>query len=241
MCCTCTESIQHSYFKSFSYLTFDMLMAAGLFYASTHIDSAFTNEQYGNTNGFLLRHVLWTAYWITQGIVMTGLWVQGHECGHGGFSANETVNDCVGWVVHSALMVPYFSWSVACECAQSCGSAHCISICSSISQQHDLPRSSAPPADIAHLLLSLLLCSPLHRKMSHRRHHGATGNIDHDEVFVPEIHDDSHLTHDDHNDSYASDYLSVMSGVLSRLQYICTILFLGWPAYLINNSSSNKI
>jgi len=38
------------------------------------------------------------------------LWVIGHECGHGGFSDSELVNDVVGTVVHSLLLVPFFSW-----------------------------------------------------------------------------------------------------------------------------------
>jgi len=65
---------------------------------------------------------------------MTGLWVIGHECGHGGFSESPLVNDTVGLAVHSALLVPYFSW-----------------------------------------------------KISHRRHHSNTNNMDRDEVFVPQV------------------------------------------------------
>jgi len=44
---------------------------------------------------------------------MTGLWVIGHECGHGGFSDSTLVNDVVGWLVHSSLLVPYFSWKIS--------------------------------------------------------------------------------------------------------------------------------
>jgi omega-6 fatty acid desaturase (delta-12 desaturase) len=44
---------------------------------------------------------------------MTGLWVIAHECGHGGFSDSTLVNDIVGWVVHSGLLVPYFSWKIS--------------------------------------------------------------------------------------------------------------------------------
>ena len=52
----------------------------------------------------------WNAYWFLQGTAFTGWWVLAHECGHGGFSASSTLNDCVGWVLHSFLLVPYFSW-----------------------------------------------------------------------------------------------------------------------------------
>ena len=33
-----------------------------------------------------------------------------HECGHNAFSNNKTLQDTVGYVLHSALLVPYFSW-----------------------------------------------------------------------------------------------------------------------------------
>jgi len=43
---------------------------------------------------------------------MTGLWVIGHECGHGGFSDSELLNDIVGYIVHTGLLVPFFSWKI---------------------------------------------------------------------------------------------------------------------------------
>lgn len=43
----------------------------------------------------------------------TALWVLGHECGHGGFAASETINDIVGFTLHSCLLVPYFSWAIS--------------------------------------------------------------------------------------------------------------------------------
>ena len=33
-----------------------------------------------------------------------------HECGHQAFSKWQSVNDAVGLVLHSALLVPYYSW-----------------------------------------------------------------------------------------------------------------------------------
>ena len=52
----------------------------------------------------------WQAYAFFQGAALTGWWVLAHECGHGGFSASQFVNDCVGLVLHSFLLVPYYSW-----------------------------------------------------------------------------------------------------------------------------------
>ena len=42
----------------------------------------------------------------------TGIWVIAHECGHQAFSKYQLVNDGVGLVFHSCLLVPYFSWQV---------------------------------------------------------------------------------------------------------------------------------
>ncbi|KAL0467994.1 fatty acid desaturase domain-containing protein [Neurospora intermedia] len=56
------------------------------------------------------RVVLWGLYTFMQGLFGTGLWVLAHECGHQAFSPSRLINDTVGWVLHSALLVPYFSW-----------------------------------------------------------------------------------------------------------------------------------
>ena len=53
---------------------------------------------------------LWVAYAAVTGTVAMGLWVLAHECGHGAFSDNKRLQDTVGFVLHSALLVPYFSW-----------------------------------------------------------------------------------------------------------------------------------
>ena len=53
---------------------------------------------------------LWVMYAIIQGTVCMGLWVLAHECGHGAFSEYRIVNDTIGFIIHSALLVPYFAW-----------------------------------------------------------------------------------------------------------------------------------
>ncbi|KAI9679209.1 MAG: Oleate hydroxylase fah12 [Caeruleum heppii] len=83
------------------------------------------------------RALLWGLYTLVQGLFGTGLWVLAHECGHQSFSPSKTLNDTVGWVCHSALLVPYFSW-----------------------------------------------------KISHGKHHKATGHVERDMVFVPKSRDE---------------------------------------------------
>lgn len=53
---------------------------------------------------------VWLFYAIVVGTLATGMWVVAHECGHGAFSNNKLVQTSVGFVLHSALLVPYFSW-----------------------------------------------------------------------------------------------------------------------------------
>ncbi len=53
---------------------------------------------------------LWVAYAVVAGTFAVGAWVVAHECGHGAFCENDRVQNTVGLVLHSALLVPYFSW-----------------------------------------------------------------------------------------------------------------------------------
>lgn len=62
---------------------------------------------------YLIRFIVWDLYGFVQGLFFTGLWVIAHECGHGAFSTNGILNDALGWSLHSALLVPYFSWKLS--------------------------------------------------------------------------------------------------------------------------------
>lgn len=53
---------------------------------------------------------LWVALGAMTGTIATGCWVVAHECGHFAFSRNKLLQDTVGYILHSALLVPYFSW-----------------------------------------------------------------------------------------------------------------------------------
>jgi len=53
---------------------------------------------------------LWLVYAVVTGTTAMGMWVLAHECGHGAFSDNRLLQDAVGFVLHSILLVPYFSW-----------------------------------------------------------------------------------------------------------------------------------
>lgn len=54
--------------------------------------------------------VVWIVYAVVAGTLATGCWVLAHECGHNAFHPNRAVENCVGFFLHSLLLVPYFSW-----------------------------------------------------------------------------------------------------------------------------------
>jgi len=53
---------------------------------------------------------LWLLYALITGTAATGCWVIAHECGHGAFHPNRRVESAVGFVLHSLLLVPYYTW-----------------------------------------------------------------------------------------------------------------------------------
>lgn len=126
-----------------------------------------------------IRAALWALYTIIQGLFGTGLWVLAHECGHQSFSPSKILNDTTGWICHSALLVPYFSW-----------------------------------------------------KISHGKHHKATGHMDRDMVFVPKT-----------REVYASRIGKLIHEIdeLTEETPIATLIhsvgqqLLGWPFYLFGN------
>ena len=53
---------------------------------------------------------IWILYAFLSGTTAMGFWVIAHECGHGAFSKNKTLETTTGYLLHSFLLVPYFSW-----------------------------------------------------------------------------------------------------------------------------------
>jgi fatty acid desaturase len=52
----------------------------------------------------------WIVYAVVCGTVATGCWVIAHECGHRAFARHNRLQDTIGFILHSGLLVPYFSW-----------------------------------------------------------------------------------------------------------------------------------
>jgi omega-6 fatty acid desaturase (delta-12 desaturase) len=98
---------QRSWVRGFGYIARDMALLAGTFYAFNTYN---TPEFVPST---AVRAGLWGVYSAMQGLFGTGLWVIAHECGHGAFSEHTWLNNLTGWVLHSSLLVPYFSWQIS--------------------------------------------------------------------------------------------------------------------------------
>ncbi|KAJ2929163.1 hypothetical protein H1R20_g7927, partial [Candolleomyces eurysporus] len=103
--------------RAMMYLMRDLLMAAVAWSFALKIDPFFSNAHIRSAltglGADLCRCCAWTVYWWFQGLIVTGIWVMGHECGHGAFSDHRIINDAIGFVVHSLLWTPYFSWKIS--------------------------------------------------------------------------------------------------------------------------------
>ena len=89
--------------RSMSYVVSDLAISSILYYLATTYIPLLPSP--------LLRYFLaWPIYWAFQGCVLTGVWVIAHECGHHAFSDYSWLDDTVGLILHSLLLVPYFSW-----------------------------------------------------------------------------------------------------------------------------------
>ena len=98
---------ERSALRGYSYIARDVLLLASTF---TIWHNYVTPQTVPST---LLRFALWSVYCFLQGLFGTGLWVIAHECGHQSFSTSKVINDATGWVLHSCLLVPYFSWKIS--------------------------------------------------------------------------------------------------------------------------------
>eukprot|EP00669_Euglena_mutabilis_P014713 TRINITY_DN989_c0_g1_i1.p1 TRINITY_DN989_c0_g1~~TRINITY_DN989_c0_g1_i1.p1 ORF type:complete len:546 (-),score=152.35 TRINITY_DN989_c0_g1_i1:549-2186(-) len=85
-------------FKSMMYLLMSVSLTGLCVYAGTFIPYQMSYAW------------AWALYGMVTGTVATGCWVIGHECGHNAFSDNTFLQDTVGYLIHSTLLVPYFSW-----------------------------------------------------------------------------------------------------------------------------------
>jgi omega-6 fatty acid desaturase (delta-12 desaturase) len=85
------------------YTIFDIIVVSILFASALQIRNLPT----------ILQPISWITYWLIQGVFMTGIWVIAHECGHQAFCDSKTINNAVGFVLHTSLLVPYHPWRIS--------------------------------------------------------------------------------------------------------------------------------
>ncbi|KAI0136183.1 oleate delta-12 desaturase [Xylariales sp. AK1849] len=131
-----------------------------------------------------VRTALWGFYTVMQGLFATGIWVLAHECGHQAFSPSKVLNDTVGWILHSSLLVPYFSW-----------------------------------------------------KISHGKHHKATGHMERDMVFLPRTREQQATRLGKLVQEFSE--LGEETPIVTLLHLVGQQL-IGWPNYLLANVTGHN-
>ena len=81
---------------------------------------------------------LWLLYGVITGTIAMGCWVIAHECGHHAFHPNRRIEGVVGFVLHSILLVPYYSWAHS----HAVHHAHCNHL--EQGETHVPPRATSP-------------------------------------------------------------------------------------------------
>lgn len=112
---------ERSPLKSFGYLGANLLGVFLAYWVAAHsealvfgpLESLIPALVDGGALTSMVHGAFWIVYWIVQGALCTGIWVIAHECGHRAFSTSVRINDTVGLILHSALLVPYHSWRIS--------------------------------------------------------------------------------------------------------------------------------
>ncbi|KAJ6619455.1 delta-12 fatty acid desaturase protein [Mycena sp. CBHHK59/15] len=101
--------------KSSMYMFWNMFVIAAFYKIATYADTLINPQTIALPHPALYpftRFALWALYGFWAGLFATGLWVVAHEAGHQAFSESKAINNTVGWILHSALGVPYHSWRI---------------------------------------------------------------------------------------------------------------------------------
>ncbi|KAI0526905.1 hypothetical protein KFK09_002498 [Dendrobium nobile] len=83
--------------RSMSYVGRDVAIVFGLVAAAAYVNC----------------WIVWPLYWAAQGTMFWALFVLGHDCGHGSFSDCHKLNNVVGHLLHSSILVPYHGWRIS--------------------------------------------------------------------------------------------------------------------------------
>ncbi|KAF4582463.1 hypothetical protein EYR38_002588 [Pleurotus pulmonarius] len=100
--------------KATSYVLRDIALTVLLFKFGSCINpwaaSAFGGSLAPGWQVSIAKASLWGVYWWTQGLVWAGIFCLGHDAGHGTLFNSSILNNVVGFILHTALLIPYFAW-----------------------------------------------------------------------------------------------------------------------------------
>ncbi len=91
------ECFEPNVVKSLYYFFRDVVIVAGLYALANYLDSWY----------------FWPIFWVMQGTMFWALFVIGHDCGHQSFSKQKWLNDLVGHITHTFILVPYHGWRIS--------------------------------------------------------------------------------------------------------------------------------
>ncbi|KAI6041419.1 fatty acid desaturase-domain-containing protein [Pisolithus marmoratus] len=110
-----SHCFKRSALRSSTYIVWDCFVIGMIYKTANYLDALVSQDFLNLPNAALypvLRFSIWALYGFWAGLFATGIWVIAHECGHQAFSESKFINNSVGWVLHSALGVPYHSWRI---------------------------------------------------------------------------------------------------------------------------------
>lgn len=106
--CIPAEAFEKSLLRSIWFMLFDYAIWFGLTYAMWNL----CNSPLWETLPLWQKAIPTFFFWNISGFFMWGIFVVGHDCGHGTFSNFEMVNDILGHIMHGSILVPYYPWQV---------------------------------------------------------------------------------------------------------------------------------
>lgn len=86
-----------SVWKSLFYFFLDVSIIAGLYAVAYFLDSWW----------------FFPVFWLMLGTMFWALFVVGHDCGHGSFSKLKWLNNLIGHLSHTPILVPYHGWRIS--------------------------------------------------------------------------------------------------------------------------------
>jgi len=91
------ECFQPSLTKSLYFCFFDIAIVVALYAIAHQLNSWF----------------FFPIFWLAQGTMFWALFVIGHDCGHGSFSKYKWLNNFIGHLTHTFILVPFHGWRIS--------------------------------------------------------------------------------------------------------------------------------